>query len=346
VTLLRDLYANRWARYALTFVLLGLVVVRVRPQHLAAAIASARPQYLSLALALTLPFLALKALRWHVMLQRAAVDATFGEAFRSLVGGMGLALVTPARLGELVRVAYLRDGQKWKIGGLVMIDKAFDVLALCGLSIAGAWVLLGPAAGAAFGLATIVGLALVYEPRPLAAGLQGVSSRGPFRSQLQRVWSSLESLSPRATTVYLLLTLLAFAVVLLQFGVILLSWRSWSPDVVFLTFPLVILTNVLPLTIGGLGIREAAAVALLGHYGVSPAHAFLAAFLMFAINTALPGIAGAALLPAAGEPSLDKAGRFRGKDSPAGDAPGGVPHAAPLTGDATSTPAPRMQSNP
>jgi uncharacterized membrane protein YbhN (UPF0104 family) len=77
-----------------------------------------------------------------------------------------------------------------------------------------------------------------------------------------------------------------------------MSWRSPSFDIVFLTFPLVILTNVLPLTVGGLGIREGAAAALLSHYGVPTAEAALAAFLMFAINTALPGLVGALLLPA------------------------------------------------
>lgn len=294
---LRDLYATPSVRYALTLVLLFLVALKVQPRHVADAVGSAKPQYLAAALLLTVPFLALKALRWQVMLHRAGVQATFAEAARSLVGGMGLALITPARLGELVRVAYLRDGQKWKIGGLVMIDKGFDVLVLCGLSVAGAWDLLGPPAGIAFTLVTVVGLLVVYEPRPLSLALLGLTARGPFSTQLQRAWSSLETLSPASTSIYLLLTLLAFAVVLLQFGVILLSWRSWSPDIVFLTFPLIVLTNILPLTVGGLGIREAASAVLLAHYGVPSATAALAAFLMFVINTALPGLAGALLLP-------------------------------------------------
>jgi uncharacterized membrane protein YbhN (UPF0104 family) len=219
---------------------------------------------------------------------------------------MGLALVTPARLGELVRVAYLRDPQKWKIGGLVMIDKAFDVLVLAGLSVAGAWALLGPIAGGALALGTASALALVYNPRPVSLLLHAFSRSMPFRAKLENAWSSLESLSPRSTTVFLFLTLLAFAVVLLQFGVILLSWRAWSPDIVFLTFPLVVLTNVLPITIGGLGVREGVAALLLAHYGVSAADAALAAFLMFAINTALPGIAGALLFPAARRSSTQR----------------------------------------
>jgi len=299
VTTLRLIYANRWARYAITLALLALVIAKVNPQRLLASLQSARPDYVALALLLTVPFLYLKALRWHLLLRAGAIHASFLESAISLIGGMGLGLVTPARIGELIRAAYLRDPRKLKIGGLVMIDKGLDVLVLAALSVPGAWRLLGPLAGVAFLVVTIVGLCLVYSPGRLLIWLRAVSFRFPPRARLERVWSSLESLSTRATTTYLVLTALSFVVVLLQFGLILLSWRSWSFSVVALTFPLVILTNVLPLTIGGLGIREAAAVVLLGHYGVPPAHAALAAFLMFAINTALPGMAGALLLPPA-----------------------------------------------
>jgi len=219
----------------------------------------------------------------------------------SLVGGMALALVTPARVGEVARGSYLRDSEKWKIGGLVMIDKGFDVLALCVLSIAGAWKLIGVWAGAGLVVVAVIGLAVVYRPRPVAGRLQGMPSGLPLQTKLKQIWASMDALSPRWTTVYLALTFASFAVVLLQFGIILLSWHSWSPDIVFFTFPLVVLTNVLPITIGGLGIREGTAALLLSHYGVSPSHAAVAAFLMFAVNTALPGLVGALMLPPAGK---------------------------------------------
>jgi uncharacterized membrane protein YbhN (UPF0104 family) len=309
VELLHTLYVNRWVRYALTLGLLTLVVLKVHVERVGEAIGSARPAYLALALILTAPFLYLKAVRWHVLLRAGGVQTTFGESTLSLIGGMGPALITPARLGELFRGVLLRDAQKWKIGGLVLVDKAFDVLVLTALSTAGAWVLVGRWAGALFLLATLVGLAVAFEPRPLSSVLHRLSARLPMRDKLEALWSSLASLTPGATSSFLALTLAAFVVVLLQFGLILLSWRSWSPDIVFLTFPLVILTNVLPVTIGGLGVREGAAALLLSHYGVPAADAALAAFLMFSINTALPGLIGALLLPAAIRDSRPRAVR-------------------------------------
>lgn len=295
---LRALYGNRWIRYTLTLLLLAAVAYKVHPSRLVEAASSVQVFNLLLAAVLTLAFLALKAWRWYLILRESGINADFKHAFVSLVGGMGLALVTPARLGELVRVAYLPDERKWKIGGLVMIDKAFDVLVLTILSVAGAWALLGAWAGLAFTAVALLGLFVVYHPSSLALVLYRFSSVMPGRSKLERIWESLDALTPRSATVFIGVTLLAFAVVLVQFGIILSSWHAASISIVSLTFPIVILTNVLPVTIGGLGLREAAAALLLAHYGVSSADAALAAFLMFAINTALPGVVGAFFLPA------------------------------------------------
>lgn len=295
---LRRLYGNRWVRYALTVLLLAAVAYKVHPGRLFHAAASIQVTNLVLAALLTISFLAFKTWRWYLILRESGITADFNQAFVSVIGGMGLALITPARLGELVRVAYLPDPRKWKIGGLVMIDKSFDVLVLAGLSIPGAWTLLGAWAGLVFAAATLVGLFIVYRPRLLALVLYRLSAKMPGRSKLERIWESLDALTPRSTTIFIALTLGAFAEVLLQFGIILSSWHPATIAIVALTFPIVILTNALPVTIGGLGLREAAAALLLAHYGVSSADAALAAFLMFAINTALPGVIGAFFLPA------------------------------------------------
>ncbi|HZU11577.1 MAG TPA: lysylphosphatidylglycerol synthase transmembrane domain-containing protein [Chloroflexota bacterium] len=293
----RRLFSNPWVRLLVTALLLGLVLWKVQPERLAGAASSINAAYLLIALVLTVPFLYLKTVRWYLILRAAGISVTLPEAALSLVGGMGLALLTPARLGELVRVAYLRDPHKLKIGALVMVDKGFDVLVLAALSIPGAWHLLGAAAGVALLVATVIGLFVVYEPRPLHRALLS-TGRLPLGQKLLPAWESLESLSPASSTLFIAVTAASFAVVLLQFGIILLGWHSWSPQIVLFTFPLVILTNILPLTIGGLGIREGVAAVLLAHYGIPVADAALAAFLMFAINTALPGIIGSLLLPA------------------------------------------------
>lgn len=294
-----SLYGNRWVRYLVTAVFVAIVIFAAHPGRLLSAAASVNPAYLVLALVLTVPFLLCKIARWYLMLRAARIDATPREAAVSLVGGMGLALVTPARLGEVVRVAYLRDPQKMRIGGLVMLDKGFDVLVLAALSIAGAWKLLGAAWGVALTAVVLAGLVFVFASRWFSEPVAGRLHRLPGGEKMVRALGALESLQPAATIAYLGLTLLSFVIVLVQFGILLLNWHGWDLSLSVLTFPLVVLANVLPITVAGLGVREGLAALLLAHYGVSTSHAVLAAFLMFAINTGLPGVIGAFLLPAA-----------------------------------------------
>ena len=293
------IFSNQWVRMGLTVLLLGLVIAKIQPVRLLHALGGADSRYAALAFLLTIPFLYLRALRWHLMLRAASIETVFWESGLSLIGGMGLALITPARLGELVRAAYLRDPQKLRIGGLVMIDKAFDVIVLAALSGAGAWHLLGPLPGAALLAVAVAGLAAIYAPEQVSRSLHFVAGRTRFERNLRDIIGAAESLSFRATTIFLALTVASFAVVMLQFAVILLSWRSWSLDIILLTFPLVILTNILPITIGGLGVREGAAAVLLAHYGVPSADAALTALISSGFNTYLPGVVGALLFPIA-----------------------------------------------
>jgi hypothetical protein len=95
----------------------------------------------------------------------------------------------------------------------------------------------------------------------------------------------------------LLYTLGSFAIVLLQYWIILRAWEPVGMDVVAFCFPLVVLTNVVPLTVAGLGTREEAAILLLKHYHIAASIALTSAFLMFFMNTALPGLIGFAVAP-------------------------------------------------
>lgn len=310
-SLLRHLMGSRSVRVLATLLLLAVVLWKAQPGRLLSATAALGTGTLLLAAALTIPFLCIKTVRWLYLLHAGGCEASFGEAALSLIGGMGFALLTPARLGELARIAYLRDPRKLRLGGLVMLDKLFDVVVLTLLSSAGAWRILGPAPGGALLLAGCSGLGFLYLPRPFERALHRTSRRLPLRSRLIEAWGAVESLSLTSTTVCLVLTAASFLVVIAQFGIILRASVHLSVGVALLTFPLVILTNVLPLTVGGLGIREGTAALLLAYFHVATPVAVVSAFLMFFLNTALPGIVGTIALP------------FMRRDSPVVAAAGG-----------------------
>nr|WP_273333797.1 lysylphosphatidylglycerol synthase domain-containing protein [Dictyoglomus turgidum] len=57
-------------------------------------------------------------------------------------------------------------------------------------------------------------------------------------------------------------------------------------------YPLVMLVNLVPMTIAGLGLREGTAILLLNKFSIPSNVAFNVSFLIFLLNTALPAIWG------------------------------------------------------
>ena len=293
----RRLLGNWLFRLVATAVLLAVIVWRSEPQRIASSFGKLGLGEVLVALVLTIPFLFLKVLRWQLILRNAGSEVDFSTAAVSLVAGMGLALITPARLGEIARIAYLPDPRKLRLSALVLLDEFFDVLVLLLMAVAGAWKLLGPVPGGLFAVVSIAGLIFTYRPDLFNRPLKMVERRFPLGGRTAEVISSLESLGPAATSTYILITGAAFVIVILQFGIILHGPEPHlGLDAAALTFPIVILTNVVPITIAGLGIREGTSVLLLSYYHVPAAVAGVAAFMMFFVNTAVPGFVGA-LIP-------------------------------------------------
>jgi uncharacterized membrane protein YbhN (UPF0104 family) len=297
MTLARRWWRSPWLRYGLTLLLLAVILWKVNPAQFRSAATNVSLLNLALAMTLTVPFLILKALRWHLLLRAGRCQATFGEALLSLLGGMGVALLTPARLGEVTRAAYLSEPRKLRVGALVMVDKVYDVVVLAALSVAGAALLLSPLAALGLGAFALAGVYLALRPRDLRRLYGTIGRRLPLYRRVDGVLAGFAEFRAEVGLLCLLYTLGSFIVVLAQYWIILRAWHTGGLDVVIYCFPLVVLTNVAPLTVAGLGTREGAAILLLGHYGVPHPVAGTSAFLMFFMNTALPGLLGAVITP-------------------------------------------------
>jgi uncharacterized protein (TIRG00374 family) len=289
-------WRSPWLRYGLTAALLAFILWKANPSQFWDAAKDVSVGNLALAMALTAPFLILKALRWHVLLRAGRCRATFTEAFISLLGGMGVALLTPARLGEVTRAAYLSEPRKLRVGALVMVDKVYDVIVLALLSVAGAAVLVSPLLALALAVGGLIGVFCALRAPALRTAFS-IGKRLPLYAKVDKVLAEFAEFGASVGAVCLLLTLGSFLIVLAQYYVILHAWGQGSLQIVVYCFPMVVLTNAVPLTVAGLGTREGAAVLLLRHYGVKASIAGTSAFLMFFMNTALPGVVGALITP-------------------------------------------------
>ncbi|PJJ86001.1 uncharacterized protein (TIRG00374 family) [Brevirhabdus pacifica] len=97
-----------------------------------AHIARIGPGQLALLLALSLVNYLARAIRWHMMTRRAGLPTRPGQSLRHFLGGFAMS-VTPARLGELVRMRWLYRETGRPIeqtAPLALLDRAADLGAM------------------------------------------------------------------------------------------------------------------------------------------------------------------------------------------------------------------------
>ena len=255
---------------------------------------------LGLALLYALLFTFLKVLKWHRLVQAGAGEgSSLGEAAKSYFVGMAGGLLTPGRVGEVARTMFLEIHEKSLVAYLVVLDRVFEVAAVLFLALPGLYYFLNPFFAALGVLLLALLLAALYYPEyPLRWLCRVLERSGKFagaRQQLGRTEARIAAISPGAKLKQLGLSLLSYGIVFVQFYHLLNNYDQGRLPAVLLAQPLIMLTNIMPFTIGGLGIREGAAMVLLSRFGVPRAAAISSAFMLFLLNTALPAIIGALL---------------------------------------------------
>ena len=247
--------------------------------------------FLVIASILTLPFVLLKTLKWHHLLKTNQPQTPYTLALRSFLIGMGAALFTPARVGELARVACF-PRRRLEVFTLVVVDKFIDMSALLGVFLL-SLVLLLPW----MGLVGLLGVGclwvLVYT---------GVSLTKNAKWILQRPWlverfRLLRQLPRRLIALNVGFACICFGLMCLQFYLLLSSLEPVGWQVGFTLPAILVITGSLPISIMGLGLREGTAALLLSRYGVPMESAVAAAFSLFVVNALLPGLVGVALAP-------------------------------------------------
>ena len=121
----------RFLGLALFFYLL----TRLNSNEVREALARVDFRWILAAFLLNLPFLAVKAYRWRMILERMGIGYRVSHAFRVFASGVFWGLATPGRSGDLVRVFLLKQdqpGMSLQTGlASIVVDRAFDVVVLC-----------------------------------------------------------------------------------------------------------------------------------------------------------------------------------------------------------------------
>lgn len=236
-----------------------------------------------------LALIVLRAYKWHCMMS-AAGNFRFQQSMRTLLGGCALGLITPGRIGELGRCIFVRKRERTQVGILTLLDRALDFWAL--VTLAGASLfLLVPEPAAIFGLALWVALIPVVLGFPgLLAHLSKMVKRlRHFHGPLAKVASGLP---PIQMLRYALMALTAMWLELSSFFFLLRALCPTGFATAVATYPYIALAGDLPLSFGGVGVREGVSALLLSSYAVPPGAAVGAALLWFVFGIFFPAALG------------------------------------------------------
>lgn len=217
--------------------------------------------------------------KYRLMVNTAGAGLTYFQAARCYYAGLFGSLFLPSLIGgDLVRVTLAMRYGKTKAGVLLgsFIDRIIDFGALVLVAATGALLAptaLGPETRRVFlliGGAAIAGLAIVaivvtlvpFRRLSYRMRRRAVSLRRAARSMAQKPRAALSALSLASVCQ---LSFISLSIVLAEACGLHLAFRAW-----LFAWPIAKLSAAIPVTQGGIGVREAALAGLLIPFGAPP----------------------------------------------------------------------------
>ena len=264
--------------------------------------------WLALAFSLQGPGLLISAHRWRILARAQGDDVPLLFLVKSYLVGMFFNNFLPTRFGgDVVRIW---DGSKYskslvKSSAVVLVDRATGIIVLFLFALVAALFRLDMArqipviwAALVFGLIGLAGVAFFFLP-VFGRWLRKIPERGFLKPFKQKV------LGFRTTIIFYKNKRKEFSratawAVLLQMNVILfyfLIGRALHLTIplldYFIFIPLVLLIQIIPITINGLGLREGAYIEIFRFYGIPAASALSFSIIEVAFGLILGLIGGA-----------------------------------------------------
>jgi uncharacterized membrane protein YbhN (UPF0104 family) len=285
---------RKYLRIVVSMLLLALVAWRMDWSEVAAKFAGLRLEmwFAAVALFLVAQFTCVR--RWQLFAKELHFEATFARYCSYYFIGTFFSLVLPLVGGDVIRAWYLQEGQserKWAALGSVFLERVNGLLVLIATACVGVvlcpidlpwWIggsVWGSAACAVLGIASL----------PILKRWQRLSPER--RQQIQLMIELLRS--PRVLVEATIMSILLQAAGVLVLWLLGLGLGLNVPIAYYAVLgPMVSLLMLLPISINGMGVREAGIVLFLLPLGVDETTSLSLAFLWFSVGATVCLIGG------------------------------------------------------
>lgn len=227
---------------------------------------------------------ALRVWRWQMLTHGVGLSSPLSTAWRAYNIGLFLATITPAKVGELGRVAYLKKDRAGAslAAGLFLFERLGDIGTM------GIFALVSIAF--VFGIRWFALITAIIVGAMIVALVIALCTRHFVPDALRQVLRRAGSM--RVLLPFIALTLITWAIYF--------AWClsfAWAVGItipvsaLFASFTLAAAVAILPIAPSGLGTRDAALLSLLARYGVAPSQAVAVSLLIFCaiLVTSIPG---------------------------------------------------------
>lgn len=284
------LVGSVWFRALVTAVLLGLVLAQVDFSSAASSLADAQWEWFAAAIALMAAAILVGGARWYVLLRAAEIAAPRRTAMRAFSLAYFLNSVLPTSVGgDAVRawIVGRPSGQVVLAATSVVLDKLTALV--CLFVVAWTALLLDPSSvpssvAGSFVWTTVLFAAVLAVFAAAAAGSTRLARRLPKRAETaaEQAWGALKGWM-RSLRLVLVVFALGVAYQVMGIGVLVLLAEAIGFKLPFalaaVAAAVVLVAMLLPISIGGFGVREAGFVVLLGEAGIGTTDATLLSLL-------------------------------------------------------------------
>ena len=294
--------------------LIYLLAFQIDPAQLWEAVGHARWEYLIAAMLLMIAGTALRAVRWQVLLRALDIEVPLRRLVHLYFVGAFFNIFLPSGMGgDAVKMAELAHatGRGPEAIGTTLVDRATGlwvlfVLAALALPFSHALLPQGWAPIIALGTVGVVLGGWIVMGTPLVPWI-GSKVRLPGQEKLERFYRSVSQLGYPALGKACIVSL-TFDVLLIIFNVLIAySLGVDQPLGIFLLFtPIISFSLALPISIGGLGVREQTYVLLFHPLGVSDAASVAMSLTNYVLTNVVVGLIGGVLYASDGLMRLRK----------------------------------------
>lgn len=291
--------------------LFGYIIFKLDFSNILKEIANAKVEYLFIAISFVFIHLITGTLKWFSIAKIQKINLPFFEALKINLISFFYGFITPSRIGGIIRAEYLKKYTKKGIGKGVsnfVLDKVLDLCSLVFLATIFSFVFRDLISGSYFYyfififIAFVISL-IIFRDKKRTIFLLRIFYRKfipeKIKEKVKNGFNSFYEDMPKKRY-FILFFLLNLINWIIYYLVSFFVGKSVGIEISFTYFlvilPITTLIGQLPITINGLGTREAVMIVLFGLLGIGATKVFSMSIIILFISGVLPTIIGIFLI--------------------------------------------------